>query len=125
METVFCTFIEMADYFNNIPPDCPWLFYQETSPKEYRPLTHLRYSWEFCRKKASLGDLRIHDLRHRAATWLHEMGNSIYAIMKIAGWRTNMLGTYWGQDGVTTAQQMKFPEIIPFQETETPLASAM
>jgi len=116
---------EMREYFNSIPADCPWLFYQTVGHGKYLPLTNLRYAWRYCCKKANVGDLRIHDLRHRAATLLHEMGNSIYTIMKIAGWKTNMLGTYWGQDGVITAQQVKFPQAMPVQEPQIMFASAM
>jgi len=114
----------MSVYFKSIPADCPYLFYQEIGGGKYRPLTNLRYAWAYCCRKAGIGDLRIHDLRHRAATWLHEMGNSIYTIMKIAGWRTNMLGIYWGQDGVTTAQQVKFPEVTSY-DTDTVFSRAI
>jgi len=101
-------FEEMWDYFNDIPVDCPWLFYQKIKPGEYRPLTHLRYAWSYCLKKAGISNLRIHDLRHIAATDLYEAGYTEREIMDIAGWKTTMLSTYRHRDSFRSAQKMVF-----------------
>jgi integrase len=99
---------EMTDYFNSIPSDCPYLFYQRLDDGEYRSLSHLRYAWSYCLKKAGILNLRIHDLRHIAATDLYEAGNAERAIMDIAGWKTAMLSTYRHKDSFRSAQKMVF-----------------
>jgi len=99
----------MREYFRSIPLDCPWLFYEETAPGRYRPLTHLRYAWSFCLKMAGISDLRVHDLRHIAVTDLHYAGNSERVIAAQAGWKsTAMMSTYWHYDELKAAQEMRF-----------------
>ena len=80
----------------------------DESEGKYRPLTHLRYSWDYCRKKAGVPNIRIHDLRHIAATDLYEAGNAERAIMDIAGWKTTMLSTYRNKNSLRSAQKMVF-----------------
>jgi integrase len=98
---------EMDAYFKSIPIDCPWLFYEETAPGKYRPLTHLRYAWAFCLKKAGLSDLRIHDLRHISATDLYAAGVPEREIMDQAGWKTPMLSRYRHVDSLRSAQKVR------------------
>jgi len=99
---------EMTGYFNAIPLDCPWLFYQRIDGGKYRPLTHLRYAWMYCLKRAGIADLRVHDLRHIAATDLYANGNSERRIMGVAGWKTPMLSHYRHKDSLRDAQETVF-----------------
>lgn len=48
-----------------------------------RHLKHLNKAWLRIRKKANLGDLRLHDLRHTAATWLAMSGASAMVIQQM------------------------------------------
>lgn len=99
---------ELKGYFNSIPVDCPWLFYQKIEQGKYRQLTHLRYAWAYCCKKAGIKNIRVHDLRHISATDLYENGNPERAIMDIAGWKTPMLSTYRHKDSLRSAQGIQF-----------------
>jgi integrase len=113
---------EMVEYFQNIPSDCDWLFYRETSPGEYRPLNSLRCPWAFCLKRAGLADLHVHDLRHISATDLYEAGNPEMVIAGVAGWKTpDMLSRYYHKDSLRSAQRIAFKtpqseDIIPLRD---------
>jgi integrase len=104
---------EMREYFNSIPDDCQWLFYQKTGQGKYRPLTNLRYAWAYCLKQAEITDYRIHDLRHEAATALYEAGNQTRVIMDIAGWKTDMLTIYRNKHSLRSAQKIVFGQTPP------------
>ncbi|MDR3012627.1 MAG: tyrosine-type recombinase/integrase [Chitinispirillales bacterium] len=100
----------MEEYFRNIPVNCPWLFYREMSVGVYVPLSagRLDRAWRHCRAKAGMPDLRIHDLRHVAVTDLHDAGNPIQVIMALAGWKTDMLSTYYKRDSARSASMAIF-----------------
>ncbi|MFP4165295.1 MAG: tyrosine-type recombinase/integrase [Chitinispirillaceae bacterium] len=98
---------EMKAYFNSIPPECKWLFYRQDK-NGYHPLGDFKKAWAFCLKKASLQNVRIHDLRHISATDLYEAGNPERVIMDIAGWTTPMLSTYRHKDSFKSAQAIVF-----------------
>ncbi len=100
---------EMKDYFQGIPAGCPWLFFRQDRKGGFRSVGHFTRAWKTCLKIAGLENVRVHDLRHVAATDLHACGNSERAIMDIAGWRTPMLSTYWHKDSLRSAQNIKFP----------------
>jgi integrase len=94
---------DMVDYFANIPDGCEYLFYRESKGKYYQ-LSNLKNPWIHCRKLAGLPDLHIHDLRHIAVTDMHLRGVPRHIIMKIAGWRTDMMKTYFNIDNQLGAQ---------------------
>jgi integrase len=99
---------EMTDYFMSIPDDCPWLFYRHVRGR-YLRITHLQYAWRMCLARAEISDLRIHDLRHIAATDLYEAGNSERLIADVAGWKTpNMLSVYYHKDSMKSAREARF-----------------
>ena len=50
-----------------------------------RPVTTIKHSWQKARDKAGLPDLRIHDLRHSAASFMINAGIDLYAVGKILG----------------------------------------
>ncbi|GBU21042.1 integrase [Fibrobacteres bacterium R8-0-B4] len=98
----------MVEYFRTIPADCPWLFYWADPQGRYRRFANFRRAWADALKIAGLSNLRVHDLRHIAVTDLYEAGNSEMAIMSAAGWKTNMMKTYYHMDGLSTAQRVMF-----------------
>lgn len=62
--------------------NCPWLI---PNPETREPYTDLKRPWDTARDKAGLPDLRIHDLRHSAASFLVNSGVDLYAVGKILG----------------------------------------
>ena len=59
-----------------------WLF---PSPKTGKPCPSLYYPWDRVRKRAGLGDLRLHDLRHSYASNLVNGGVSLYLVQQLLG----------------------------------------
>jgi integrase len=59
-----------------------WLF---PSPKTGNPCPSLYYPWDRVRKRAGLGDLRLHDLRHSYASNLVNGGVSLYVVQQLLG----------------------------------------
>jgi integrase len=94
---------DMVDYFANIPDGCEYLFYRESKGKYY-PLSNIKNPWIHCRKLAGLPDLHIHDLRHIAVTDMALRGVPNHIIMKIAGWRTDMMKIYFNIESRLGAQ---------------------
>jgi integrase len=98
---------ELKTYLDNLPSDCPYLFARKT-PQGYVQLTHTAYrkAWEYSIRKCNLSDLRVHDLRHFSSSRMYEDGWDERTIMEIAGWKTNMLSTYWHKDPLRSAQKI-------------------
>ncbi|TDW65030.1 site-specific recombinase XerD [Novosphingobium sp. PhB55] len=61
---------------------CLWLI---PNPETRKPYTDLKRPWDTARDKASLPALRLHDLRHSAASFLVNSGVDLYAVGKILG----------------------------------------
>lgn len=61
---------------------CPWLL---PNPETTKPYTCIKHPWVTARKKAKLPDLRIHDLRHSAASFMINAGIDLYAVGRILG----------------------------------------
>ena len=100
---------KMLDYFNSIPADCPWLFYQKIGQEKYRPLIYMRHPWTYCCKKSGIVDYHIHDLRHWAVTKLLMAGNTERDVASVAGWKdTTMIKVYYLSDGRRSARSIKF-----------------
>jgi integrase len=59
------------------------------------PLGDFKTAWRTVRKDAGLPGLRIHDTRHVSATTLIDNGTPEQVVMMVAGWKTNMLRTYY------------------------------
>ena len=49
------------------------------------PSMNIFYSWDMARKRAGLGYLRIHDLRHSFASFLVNAGRSLYEVQELLG----------------------------------------
>lgn len=61
---------------------CPYLL---PNPKTKLPFTEIKHAWQQARSKASLPDLRIHDLRHSAASFMINAGIDLFAVGKVLG----------------------------------------
>jgi integrase len=64
--------------------DSPYVFFDPRTGQALNYRT-LRVHWEAARKKAGLPKLRIHDLRHFAASQMVRRGASLYDVQKILG----------------------------------------
>jgi integrase len=72
------------DVIDKLPrfKDCPWLL---PNPETRKPYTDIKHPWETARAAAGLGDLRIHDLRHSAASFMINAGIDLFAVGKVLG----------------------------------------
>jgi integrase len=61
---------------------CPWLV---PNTKTLKPFVSIKHAWQEAREKANLPDLRLHDCRHAAASWMCAAGVDLYAIGKVLG----------------------------------------
>lgn len=62
--------------------DCPFIV---PNPETLKPFTSVFHSWHNARKRAGLPDVRMHDLRHSAASNLVNSGQSLYVVAKVLG----------------------------------------
>ena len=62
--------------------DNPYIF---PSPVNGRPSASLYFPWDRIRKRAGLGDVRLHDLRHSFASFLVNRGVSLYVVQGLLG----------------------------------------
>lgn len=62
--------------------DCPWLV---PNPETLLPFVSIKHSWQRAIKVAGLRGLRIHDLRHSAASFMVNNGVDLFAVGKILG----------------------------------------
>lgn len=70
--------IEQLPKFDN----CPWLI---TNPATLRPYKDIKRAWMTARDEAQLHGLRIHDLRHAAASLLIGAGVDLFLVGKVLG----------------------------------------
>jgi len=73
------------DIIDKLPraKDAVFLFPSRTDPKKH--LTTIKHGWQAARKQAGLPDLRIHDLRHSAASALINNGVGLATVGKLLG----------------------------------------
>ena len=93
----------MVDYFSVIPEESEFAFYREDKG-EYKQLKSMRNAFDFVLDKAGINNFRHHDLRHISSSRLLHMGLTEREIMQIAGWKTNMLSTYYHKDSVEASK---------------------
>ncbi|MBJ6121371.1 tyrosine-type recombinase/integrase [Sphingomonas mollis] len=55
------------------------------NPKTLKPFQSFYNSWDSARRAADLPDVRVHDLRHSAASNLVNSGQSLYVVAKVLG----------------------------------------
>ena len=61
---------------------CPWLV---PNPDTRKPYSSFKRSWDTARVKAGLPDLRVHDLRHSAASFMINAGIDLFAVGRVLG----------------------------------------
>ncbi len=61
---------------------CPYVL---PNPETKLPFVSIKHSWQKARKDARLPDLRIHDLRHSAASFMINAGIDLFAVGKVLG----------------------------------------
>jgi len=59
--------------------------YLVPNPETLKPFVTLKRAWRTARTEAGLRDLRIHDLRHSAASFMINAGIDLYAVGKVLG----------------------------------------
>ena len=61
---------------------CPWLV---PNPETLKPFVSIQHGWQRARRVAGLPGLRIHDLRHSAASFMVNSGVDLFAVGKVLG----------------------------------------
>jgi integrase len=61
---------------------CPFLI---PNPETMQPFRMIHRSWDAARRRAGLADVRMHDLRHSAASNMVNAGQSLYVVGKVLG----------------------------------------
>jgi len=61
---------------------CPWLL---PNPETRMPYTDIKRPWDTVREAAGLSGLRIHDLRHSAASFMINAGIDLYTVGRVLG----------------------------------------
>ena len=62
--------------------DCPWLV---PNPETRLPFVSIKHSWQRAIREARLPGLRLHDLRHSAASFMVNSGVDLFAVGKVLG----------------------------------------
>lgn len=70
--------IEQLPRFDRVP-------YLLPNPASGKPYTDIKHPWDTARREAGLDDLRIHDLRHSAASFMINSGVDLFAVGRILG----------------------------------------
>ena len=55
------------------------------NPETKKPFVTIKHAWQTARKEAVLPDLRIHDLRHSAASFMVNAGVDLFAVGRVLG----------------------------------------
>ena len=72
------------DLIKSVPTfkDCPYLL---PNPETKLPFVTIKHSWQTARDEAVLPGLRIHDLRHSAASFMINAGVDLFAVGRVLG----------------------------------------
>lgn len=62
--------------------DCPWLL---PNPDTLKPFVSVKHGWQRAIRVARLPGLRIHDLRHSAASFMVNSGVDLFAVGRVLG----------------------------------------
>ncbi|WP_311270687.1 tyrosine-type recombinase/integrase [Sphingobium sp. WCS2017Hpa-17] len=62
--------------------DCSYVL---PNPETRKPFVTIKHAWQTARKEAVLPDLRIHDLRHSAASFMINAGIDLFAVGRVLG----------------------------------------
>ena len=105
-------FPELEDHFANLPKECPYLFYyqyEEDGEIKYRKVEDFKRAWARAKRLAGIKNLRWHDLRHHALTWLMTKKNlKTHQVMQIGAWSSiDMVNRYHNADHQVSIQEAK------------------
>lgn len=78
LSTAALAIIEKLPRFKN----CPWLV---PNPDTRLPFVSIKHAWQRAIKVAKLPGLRLHDLRHSAASFMVNSGVDLFAVGKVLG----------------------------------------
>lgn len=98
---------DLVGYFRTLPTECPYLFFREEKGG-FLPLGDFKKAWAKCLRLAGNSDFRFHDTRHISAANLVDNGTPERVVMAVAGWRTNMLSTYYHRAGKKSLALVNF-----------------
>lgn len=75
---------DAIDVIQTLPrfPGCPWLL---PNPKTLKPFVDFKRTWDTARDAAGLHGLRVHDLRHSAASFMINAGTDLYVVGRVLG----------------------------------------
>lgn len=62
--------------------NCPWLV---PNPDTLKPFVSIKHGWQEAIRRAKLPGLRLHDLRHSAASFMVNSGVDLFAVGKVLG----------------------------------------
>jgi integrase len=83
--------------------DCPWLV---PNPDTREPYVSIKHGWQRAIRIAKLPGLRIHDLRHSAASFMINSNVDIYTVGKVLGhasYQSTMRYSHLSQDSLLSA----------------------
>lgn len=100
---------DLVEYFRSIPAESEYLFYRKTSTG-YVKLGDFKTAWNRCKRLAGVTWFHFHDTRHVAASALVNRGVPEQVVMDVAGWRTNMLRTYYHRDPIQSLSLIKWSQ---------------
>lgn len=104
---------DMVEYMRSIPPESDFVFWRKVNGK-YRSLGRFSKAWARCTRLAGLAGLRVHDLRHVAASRMVDAGTPEQVVMQVAGWKTNMLRVYYCRNQKKALELVRFsPQFSP------------
>lgn len=96
---------QQNEYFATIPDDVSNAFFRVDQNGNRVPLKRFTKAWTYCVEQSGIGkNIRFHDLRHFSASQMLNKGLPERQIMDIAGWKTNMLSTYFQKDSVESSK---------------------
>lgn len=98
---------DLVPYFRTLPDECPYLFFR-VEKEDFLPLGDFKTAWKRCLRLAGITDFRFHDTRHISATNLLDNGTPERVVMTVAGWKTNMLSTYYHRAGKRSLALVNF-----------------
>lgn len=101
---------DMASYLRALPPQRLWIFYRVEN-EAFRPLGDFRKAWMRCLSQAGISNFRFHDTRHISATNLLDNGTPEQVVQAVAGWKTNMLRTYYHLSGKKSLSFIRFRSV--------------